>query len=67
MAYSMRDIYGGAFTPSTRDNTAPEAEEQQALANETTTAPKIVQNKTGIWTWLGIIVLFIVLYHIGGK
>lgn len=67
MSYSMRDIYGGAFVPSTRDITAPEPEEQIALANQENPAPKLVPNKVGIWTWLGIAVLFIVLYHFSGK
>jgi hypothetical protein len=64
--YTLRDLYGAAMSPSTLDLTIPEPEEQEALANTEGTAP-VVQNKGSIMTWLGIIVLFVVLYHIGGK
>ncbi len=64
--FSMRDVYGDSVGVSTVEETAPEPSEQQALANEENPAPNPKANSVGIITWLGIIVLFIVLMQIGG-
>lgn len=65
--FSMRDIYGNSFGISTHEQTAPEPEEQSALANQETVAPNPKnQNHMGILTWLGIIIVFVILFQFGG-
>jgi len=66
--YSMRDVYGNKFGVSTLEQTAVEPEEHAALANTDETAPSPkTENHVGILTWLGIIVLFVILFQWGGQ
>lgn len=65
--FSMRDVYGDRFGVSTLEETVPEPQDQEALANEENPAPNPKARSVGILTWMGIILLFIVLMQIGGK
>lgn len=65
--FSMRDVYGDRFGVSTLEETVPEPQDQEALANEENPAPNPKARSIGILTWMGIILLFIVLMQIGGK
>lgn len=65
--FSMRDVYGDRFGVSTLEETVPETQDQEALANEENPAPNPKARSVGILTWMGIILLFIVLMQIGGK
>jgi hypothetical protein len=64
--FSKRDIYGDRSGISTLEESAPEQQEQEALANEEsgTANPKV--NSKGILLGLGIILGLMVLLQIGG-
>lgn len=66
--FRLRDLYGDKFggMVSTHEETVPEVTDQAALANIDEVAPNPkVRNHTGILTWMGILVLFIVLMQFG--
>lgn len=62
--FNKSDLYGFQYGVTTAQETAPEPAEQQALANEETAA--INPNTKGMMTWLGVIVLAVVLLSFGG-
>ena len=62
--FNKSDLYGFQYGVTTAQETAPEPAEHQVLANEETAA--INHNTKGMMTWLGVIVLAVVLLSFGG-
>lgn len=64
--FNYRDLYGDRYGVTTLEETAPETTEQEALANQDAAATSAKVNSKGILTWLGVIVLAVVVLSMGG-
>ena len=60
--FSMGDIYGSSMT--TREESAPETIEQDALANTAESAPDPKSQTIPIWTWGVILMALFVLLNV---
>ena len=65
--FNFRDLYGDRAGTSTNENTAPEPTEQDAIANVEQTAPSPRANHGNMLMWIGVLVVFIVLFHFGNR
>ena len=62
--FSTRDLYPNVSNTSTREETAPEQSEQDALANSDSGSVNAKKNSTSIWLWIGIIVAVIIFLNL---
>ena len=65
--FNMRDIYGNTFGVSTQEQAAPEATAQEKIVvGDETAAAKPATNHNSILVWMGLLLVFIVLFQMGG-
>jgi len=59
--FTKADLYGPNFGFSTNAETAPEAEEQEAVGFNSATPSKVTATKSGN-VWMALVVLFVLLW-----